>query len=185
MPASYKPLPIWANIAINQAAWLACVLSAAHGLPWLGTLAAVVAVAHHLRHVSDPQAELAMILAAGIIGLAWESLLVQVGWVTYPNGTLLQGFAPHWIVALWLVFATTFNVSLRWFKDRLMLAALFGLFGGPLAFYAGAALGALSLEPLDRSLTVIALGWCLLMPLMMLLSRRLDGLPAEPSSPYY
>lgn len=170
-----------ANLLAYQLAWFACILSAAKGLPWIGSVTALFVVAWHVSGVRRPKTELALIAAAGLVGLSWESLLVQTGWVAYPSGNMLPGLAPHWIVALWLVFATTFNVSLKWFKQRLGVVALFGFIGGPIAFYAGSALGALTLTP-ELGLAAIAVGWGLLMPILMLLARRLDGVNPLPET---
>ena len=87
------------------------------------------------------------------------------------------------IVAAALTGATTFNVSLRWFKQRLLFASLFGALGGPLAFLAGERLGGVVFTDYAAGLGALALGWALLMPLMMILSNRWDGFrqgaPAE------
>ena len=175
---SQKPL---VNILAYQFAWFACILSAAKDLPWIGTVTAVLVVVWHVSGARRPKTELLLIALAGTIGLIWESLLVQTGWIAYPSGNMISGLAPHWIVALWLVFATTFNLSLKWFKTHLGMVALFGFIGGPLAFYAGSVLGALTLTP-DRGLAAIAVGWGLLMPLLMLLARRFDGVNSLPDT---
>jgi hypothetical protein len=171
---THKP---WVNLLAYQVAWFACILSAAQGMPWVGTALALSVVAGHVSTARSPKTELALIAAAGLIGWTWESILVQTGWIAYPSGNMITGFAPHWIVALWLVFATTFNVSLKWFKSHLAVVAAFGFIGGPLAFYAGEALGALTLTP-TFGLAAIAVAWGLLMPMLMLLARRLDGVNA-------
>ncbi len=163
------------NFIAYQMTWFACIVSAAKGSPWIGSLCALIVVFWHLSAASKPKDELALIAVAGIIGLVWESLLVYFGFISYPSGNFLPGIAPHWIIALWLVFATTFNVSLKWFKQHLAIVSLLGCLGGPLAFYAGAAMGALTLEP-NLGLLSIAIGWGLMMPLLLLLARRFDGM---------
>lgn len=163
------------NLLAYQLAWFVCLLSAAKGLPLIGSVTAIAVVIWHVWGVKRPKTELTLILISGFIGLTWESILVQLGWISYVSGIIIPGFAPHWIVALWLVFATTFNVSLKWFKTHLAVVALFGFVGGPLAFYAGSVLGALTLTPIF-GLAAIAIGWGLLMPILMSLARRFDGI---------
>jgi hypothetical protein len=104
--------------------------------------------------------------------------------VTFPNGMLVEGTAPHWMVALWMMFATTLNVSLAWMKRSLLLAAALGATGGPLAYWAGAALGGLSFAPgYDaRALWFLAIGWGVLTPALVLLARRWNGFGAPSSS---
>jgi hypothetical protein len=78
------------------------------------------------------------------------------------------------MVALWVLFATTFNASLRWLRGRPLLAMALGAVGGPLAYLAGAQLGAISFPELASGLAVQAAGWTLLMPLLMRIADRLD-----------
>ncbi len=164
------------NALLFQAGWLCCVLAGAHHLPWLGTLTALLIVAWHLGNAGDAYKELRLILIAGMIGAVWDSFLVYAGWLVYPSGTLLEGTAPHWIVAMWLLFATTLNVSLRWLKQRLLLAAVLGAVAGPAAYFAGYKLGGVQIPDLAAGMTSLALGWSVFMPLLMALSNRLDGI---------
>ena len=66
------------NILAYQFAWFACILSAAKGLPWIGTVTALLVVAWHVSGARIPKTELVLITAAGVIGLSWESLLVPI-----------------------------------------------------------------------------------------------------------
>jgi non-ribosomal peptide synthetase component F len=79
------------------------------------------------------------------------------------------------MVALWAMFATTLNVSLRALRARPWLAAALGAAGGPLAYYAGARLGALQLADFHAGLAAIAVGWAWLTPLLLASARRNDG----------
>lgn len=163
------------NIVVYQLCWIACILGGANGMPLLGVVAVALAVAYHLYRAEQARPELILIGAAALVGAIWDSLLVAAGWLVYPSGTLLAGTAPYWIVALWVIFATTLNVSLRWFKQHLVLAALFGAAGGPLAYYAGARLGGVEFTDATVALTALGLGWTVLMPAMMWLARRYNG----------
>ena len=162
-----------ANFLLYQLAWLACVMGAAAGLPWVGVVVALMVVGLHLGLAHSPTNELRIIGLTGLIGGVWETLIVRQGWVEY-LGQLTPGLPPLWIIALWLAFATTFNVSLRWLQRRYVFAALFGLMGGPLAWYAGMRLGALRLPELQTDLTAIGLGWAMLMPVLLLLTQGLN-----------
>jgi hypothetical protein len=172
------------NILFNaiafQLGWFACVLGGANQLPWLGTLVAVLIVYWHLNHAQQPGREFALLAVVGVMGALWDSLLVAIGWLDYPSGTLLSNTAPHWIVAMWVLFASTLNVSLRWLRGRWMLAMLLGAVAGPLAYYAGAGLGGVVItEPLP-AFTALAAGWAAFVPLLIWLSTRLDGMRAVP-----
>jgi hypothetical protein len=163
------------NIVIYQLGWFACILGAANGAPLAGVIVVAAAVAFHLYCADDARAEALLIAVAALVGAVWDSLLVTAGWLVYPSGMLLDGAAPYWIIALWVIFASTFNVSLRWFKQHLALAALFGAIGGPLAFLAGERLGGVTFTDYTMGVGALAAGWALLMPAMMLLARHYNG----------
>ena len=183
MAYDVPPMPDRVTIAFNillfQAGWFACVLGAAHGLPWLGPLAAIAIVAWHLSRAARARLELALVALALLLGALFETLLVQTGWLRYQSGVLIEGTAPYWMVTLWAIFATTLNVSLRWLRPRTALAVLFGALGGPAAYYGGARLGAVELTAPGAALSSIAIGWAILAPLLLHAARRLDGYAAS------
>ena len=163
------------NSVIFWIGWLCCVLAGANHLPWLGTSIALVIVAWHIGTADRPRDELLLVLCAGLIGATWDSLLVYAGLLQYPSGTLIEGTAPHWVIAMWLLFATTFNVSLRWLKQRPLLAAAIGTVAGPAAYFAGYKLGGVQVPDVMTAMSALAIGWALLMPALMILSNRLVG----------
>ena len=166
------------NVALYQAGWFACVLGAANGLPWVGGAAAVAIVVWHLATAPWPGREAALIGAAIVVGALFETLVVRAGWARYPTQPLVAGAAPAWMIALWGLFATMLNVALRAFRDRLALAALLGAIGGPLAYYAGARLGAVAFPDFAAAMIAIAAGWAVAAPLLLALARRFDGFAA-------
>lgn len=156
--------------------WFACVLGGAYGMPGLGTAVALVLVIWHIGQAPRPRPELRLVLLAGLVGALLDSVPVATGLAVYPAGTVIPGMAPYWMVALWLLFATTLNMTLRWLKGRLLLAAALGALGGPLAYYAGAKLGAVVLsQPLAALLTWAVL-WSMAMPLLVSWATRYDGM---------
>jgi hypothetical protein len=164
------------NFAAFQIGWLACVIGGAQQMPWLGTGLALAIISLHLWLSPRPRQELALVLTAGVIGAAWDSLLVTFGWLVYPSGTLIANTAPHWIVALWMVFATTLNVSMRWLRQRWLLAAVLGAIAGPLSYFIGYRLGGVEFPQFWTSMLVLGLGWAVLMPVLMALAERFDGM---------
>ena len=168
-------MPVLINIVAFKIGWLACVLGGASDLAWLGTLVALVIVTLHIFRATHSATEFRFIALAGLIGFAWDSLLASTGWLTYESGMLFAGAAPYWIVAMWLLFATTLNVSLSWLKGRLVIAALLGAASGPLAFYAGHKLGAVNFVDFSSAMIALAIGWAVILPGLVALSGRLDG----------
>jgi hypothetical protein len=158
------------NLALFKLGWLACVLFAVAGQPvWSAASVAAVAVLH-LLSVPIATKEAILLAAAAVIGLAWESALVATGMVTYPAAAGASSMAPYWIVAMWVLFATTINHGLRWIKKSWAIAMAAGAVGGPLAFYSGAAMGAVEFGNTPLALAVIGAGWAVLLPLLVLIS---------------
>ena len=163
------------NFAVFEAAWFACVLGAAHGRPLWGTAAVLAALAWHVTISARPAAELTLAGLLAGIGLVAESLVVAQGHVAYPDGQPLAWLAPYWMVALWAEFAMAPNVTLRWLKRRPALALVLGAVVGPLSFLGGVRLGGARLVDPGAALATLALEWALLLPLVMALSGRFDG----------
>ena len=158
------------NLAFFKIGWLACILLAAAGKPALATLAVAVVVVLHLARAPVPVKEALLLAIAGLIGLGWESLVVFSGLIEYPAISSAYPLAPFWIVAMWVLFATTINHGLKWIKRHWAIAALAGAVGGPMAFYGGAAMGAAQFSEPALALAVIGAGWAVLLPLLAIIS---------------
>ena len=163
------------NLVSFKAGWLAVVLLAAAGMPIAGSVAALCVVALHLVQSPDRRSELLLIAVAAAVGLAWESLLVAANVLEYGSGVVLDGIAPFWIVVMWMLFATTLNVGMRWLRRSTFLAIAAGMIGGPMAFLAGQSVGAVSFADPVYSPVIIGLGWAMLLPLMVAIAGRFDG----------
>ena len=164
------------NIGAFKIGWLSSVFGGAQQLPWLGPLVVLAVIILHLFRAERPRAELLLILSAGLIGAFFDSLLVAAGWVTFPSGMFSDTMAPYWIITMWMLFATTLNMSMRWMRGRPLLAAAFGFIGGPLAYLAGHKIGGILFIEQTTALAVLALGWAIIMPVLMRLGESLDGI---------
>ncbi len=169
------------NFVAFQIGWFAAVLGAANNLPWAGPLVIAGVIALHLRVVDRPRDELSLILICGLIGAVMDSILVAVGWVAYPTGSIVDFAAPYWIVAMWMLFATTLNVSMGWLKPRKLIGAVFGLIGGPLAYYTGFKLGGIEFVVFDAAIVALGIVWGIAVPVLLMLAERFNGVgvPAD------
>jgi hypothetical protein len=165
---------------VGQAGWFACVIGAAKGAAWVGIVFAVALVILHLARVVRPLAEIKLLAAVLIISVIWESALVFFHLLAYPAGATILGLAPCWILAVWAMFAAQFNTTYHWLKTRIYLAALLGAVAGPVSFHAGAALGALRFVKPWPAAFALAIGWAVLLPVIVILSRHWDGVRLEP-----
>jgi hypothetical protein len=141
-----------------QAGWLAAVLGAARGSAWLGVAAAMPALALHAwRYRRMPAAGLILPAVAVVLGAVVDGALGLAGLA--PVG----GWPAPWMLALWALVATALTASLAWLRGRPLLAAAFGAVGGPLAYGAGARLGAIA--PMGWELLLaVALAWAVALP---------------------
>jgi uncharacterized protein DUF2878 len=170
-----------ANFVVFEAAWFACILGVAHGQPLWGTAAVVAAIAWHVAISARPAAELALVAILCAIGLVGESGVVAQGHVAYAAGQPVAWLAPYWMVALWGEFGIALNVTLRWLKRKPWLAALLGAVFGPLSFMGGVRLGGARFVDEPAALVTLACMWALLMPLVMWISDRFDGVATPPA----
>ena len=112
--------------------------------------------------------EIALLVFAAAFGYSMDSLLVLAGVIEFPPATRLGQPSTVWMVAMWMNLATTLNASLGWLRGRYVLAAVMGLVAGPLSYFAGVRLEAISFGlPVGLSLAVIAAEWALSMPALL------------------
>jgi len=183
--ASQQPAPaitlalLVQNAVLFQIGWFACVLTASNNLAWLGSLAAAAMLIIHLWRSFDFRTEVITIMLVTAIGTLWDSTLMQTQFYQFSHGILIAGIAPYWLVALWALFATTLNLSLRWLKHRKVLAAALGFIAGPASYYAGHKLGAIEFSNTTMTLILTAIGWAVLLPMILTISERFDGFSSK------
>jgi hypothetical protein len=156
-----------------QAGWFACVYGAANDQAMAGALFALVIVIFHLCTYSNWLSELILINAAVLIGLIWETFILNstaLYYVAHPRDAF---WAPFWLVVMWALFATTINVSLIWLRRRWLLSALLGAAFGPLSFIVGENIGAVVFLDQQKTIIILAIGWGILMPVLLWIAERI------------
>jgi Protein of unknown function (DUF2878) len=167
---------LW-NVAWFQVVWIVCAVGAAQGLSWPALVSAAALIAWHCGSRQNHTSILTIVLT-GCIGFAAESLLAATGLVRYAASWPIAAFAPAWIVALWLAFATTLRATRALLGVRpLWKPAVLGALFGPLSYAAGERLGALAISsPAMPSYLAIAVIWAIAMPLLLLIDERFDAM---------
>ncbi len=149
-----------------QACWFACVLGAAKGLEWLGPLCVALWSIYAVRCAPQRTREALALAAVGLLGALVGVVELGLGWLEFRGAQLAPALAPAWILALWIVFASTFSSSLAWVTSRPWLNAAFALFGAPLSYLGGERLGSLTvLEPRFHALLGVGVLWAFALPL--------------------
>jgi hypothetical protein len=170
-------LAIIANFALFQGAWFAAILGGATGQEFLGCLPALGAVILYLflnrRRFGR---EVALLVGIGLLGAAFETVLIAAGWIAYTGSAQDSILPPIWIFALWLAFATLPHRSLQWLRGRPWLQGALGAVSGPLSYLAGVKLGAATLpDPPTIAILAIGVGWAIVLPLIFRLADWISG----------
>ena len=77
-------------------------------------------------------------------GAIVDSVLGYLGILIFRDSLIASWLCPPWLIALWMIFATTFQSSLSWRAGRYWIAAVSGGIFVPVSYYAGQALDALT-----------------------------------------
>lgn len=149
------------NALLFQLGWWLRVL----GGNRMALLVLAVALPLHWRYLARERAEwLCIALSAGL-GVALDGALQHVGILQF--GAAASDGVPFWLVALWLLFATTLNHSLRWLQTRLCWAVVLAALAAPFSYWGGVRFGAARFAwPVPQALLLVALCWGLLLPLL-------------------
>ncbi len=184
MIALPRPIYMLSNIGLYHLGWLACVLAAAAGRPLWGVAGVVGLLGLHLLIAPQPLRDLRLVAAFGAVGLVVDSTNALLGVFTFAAPVVPAWLCPPWLAAIWALFAIVPHGFLGWLLDRYRLAALLGAVAGPMAYWGGAQMGAITLH-LERphALPLLALSWAAAVPLLLWLARRLDTAPAAPNNP--
>jgi hypothetical protein len=160
------------NFVAFQIGWLSAVIGAGKGWPFLGPIVVAVVVALHLWRSPRRSREVQFLIIVALLGTMVDSLLSAFHLVSYRGGHGTTWIAPAWITAMWLNFGTTIHASLGWLARRYILVAFLGAVAGPLAYRAAAGLGAVELLRPFWSLSLLALTWAVVLPLLFWLSQQ-------------
>ncbi len=167
-------------VVLGQVGWFTCVLSAAKGDAWIGVALVAAMAAGHLCLVRRPLREAGFLIVVTVLGFGWESFVFRTGWIAYPNGVIVRGYAPYWMAGLWALFALQVNPVFSSLRHRRVLCALLGAVGGPLSFRAGSALGAVEFIDIWRTYALIGAGWAVMLPGLIELGAAIgSGPPAS------
>ena len=165
------------NFLAFQIGWFMVILGAAAGYPWVGPVYMMTWLALHIWALGETWSIEAKLIGIGaLLGYAADSALVLGGWLSFPSYAQLGGPSPLWMVSLWMGFAATLCHALGWLGGRYWLAALLGAMFGPLAYWGGASLGAVTLhDNTVLALGMVSLAWLVALPALVWVRARCEG----------
>ena len=159
------------NFVLFQAGWFALILGAAYERIIEALIFSVIIIIVHLKIIPNRMDDIKLFFYAGIAGFVFDGILQYNNLILYSSPVWPYPLTPLWIIILWVMFAMTLNHSLSWLKGRILLAGLFGVIGGPLAYIAGEKLGAITITE-TQTLFVLSIGWAFITPLLVYLSEK-------------
>lgn len=168
------------NFIAFYVGWVACVGGAGRGMTLVGPLVVAALLALQLPLKPQPAREALLVVVVGVFGWAIDTGQAAIGVFSFGTRSPAPWFCPLWLVAVWMIFASTLTGSMRWLSGRYALAAVFGAVGGPLSYYYGLRLGAIDFNPsYVLTLTTLAIVWAAVMPALIWLGCSLvpDGAP--------
>ena len=134
----------WANLVFLNLLWPVHIVSAAAGMAWPGPLMVVVYGAWQLHARHRTPGDRRIVLVAFLVGLLLDSLWVQTGLLEFSADWPGYGFAPVWILSLWVGMALCFNQSLKVARRYLLPAGIFAMVFSPLSYYLASRVGAVT-----------------------------------------
>lgn len=169
----------WINQAFFQASWPACVIGAANGMLWPGALVVGLFAIWQLHPARAAAGDPTVVAGFFVTGLVLDTVLVRAGIVEYAASWPAAGFAPVWLLSLWVALGLTVNHSLGVFRRRWRMFTLLAAFGSPMSYSVAAGLGAVTwLAPTWLVLLCLGPGWALIVGLLFRQAGRrttLDG----------
>lgn len=156
-----------------QAVWFASIFGAAHNRCYLGVIAcAVMCIVHFLWVSTNRRSDTFLCVIAVATGLVTDTVVAWVGAMHFTQCTVYGPVAPPFMLALWIAFALVIRIALGWLDERYILAVVVGAIGGPLAYGAGAHIGAVTVaDSLFYAYGIIALQWACVLPFLVYASR--------------
>ena len=118
-----------------QAVWFTTLLGASKGYFWLGFLSSLLFAVLMLGLGGKAKEDSRIVIIGLVLGIAIDTFFAASGLIVYAMPWSIAGFAPLWIIALWLSFSFTLNHSMAFLRYNYALAMVFGAIGGPLAYW--------------------------------------------------
>jgi len=123
----------------------------------------------HLGLTTKRVQEVGLLVTVGLFGFAVDTLQPSAGLYAFAHASV-PWLCPPWMVALWMLFASTLHGSMAWLAGRYRLAAALAALCGPVSYVAGARLGAIELSSYPLvSVAGIGTVWALVVPALLVI----------------
>lgn len=123
------------NAVMFQCCWFAAILGSTYSA--LITLILALAIYFYSLHLIGARIPYMALMVTGlsVVGYMGDTLIARQTGLVYSNSLGL--FAPIWLLVLWIAFAATLELSMKWIFIKFWLTAVVGLFLVPVSYFAG------------------------------------------------
>jgi hypothetical protein len=158
----------WLNLLWFQLIWLIAVYFTQQAVYFL-----LFSLLSHFYLTPTRRHDLWVMASVTLVGASADLLLKQAGVMFFIDGVLF----PLWLLILWAHFALALNHGMAWLtRFPFYLQAVFGGIFGPISYYAGYKMGAVSFPlPLHSTLLILAVIWFCLLPVYLLATQYFRG----------
>ncbi len=162
------------NFIVFQVCWFACILGGANNLGWLGPLLVIITVPLQIYFLTEKyRAEILFVIICGLSGFFLETFMILSNVYT-PLDQRWGQLSPPWMTALWFNFALLVSISLAWLKKRYGLAVILGGLAGPVAYWGGEKLGAITVNStFGQGYLLLVLAWSFVLPCLIYVHSKL------------
>ncbi|TQV73596.1 DUF2878 domain-containing protein [Aliikangiella marina] len=136
-------MPLWIGFVLFEIGWLTVILGSTSWVYWAIVPLLVGFLIWEWRFSQQPgQRSLGIEyyvarLAFALLGFAADSLLQSLQLIDFDTSTAgaAPGFAPLWLLFMWLWFSVTLSACYQWLVGKAYIAGGFAAIAGPLAYW--------------------------------------------------
>ncbi len=120
------------NILSLQVGWWGTTLSYPNQYFFIPLTAILLLI--HFIYNNFRTKELTFIIIGCFVGCLFDYIAMSIGLWSPKDPYVLF---PVWLICYWLVFLTSFSLSLNWLLNKPLITFVLGFLAGPLTYYAG------------------------------------------------
>ena len=144
------------NALLFQACWFSAVMHS-----WELAMAPLLCLLGHSVWKERGQHDYLGLAALVTFGLAFDTFMFQLGIFVSPSQEVAAVLGmPLWLMAMWCAFSLTLSSSLSWYTRFPRVFIGVTALAGPLSYWGGMRLGALTIEPVG--FVLLAFEWGLI-----------------------
>jgi predicted neutral ceramidase superfamily lipid hydrolase len=167
---------VFLNFFTFYIAWWAILISQWKSNPLVGWVIWGAVILVHFFVVSiNKKKDLIEVILIAAAGLVLDTILGKAGILTF-NNSYSSVLPPLWLVAIWIIFATTISYTFVLIRNKPLAQVVTGGFFAPVSYITGAKFGLLSVyQPFWAYYAIHGACWLVFFPLCFIISKKVKG----------